>query len=301
MTEGVPPQICDYEDSTYRTDFWEGQGREYEDLVERIALRKLLPPDGDLLMEIGAGFGRLTDLYDGYKRVVLLDYSKSMLRQAQERLGRDERYIYVAANLYSLPFVDRLFSTIVTVRVLHHVQDIPAAFCEIWRVLIPLGHYILEYANKHHLKAILRYALRRQRWNPFALEPVEFVKLNYDFHPTWMEARLQETGFAVQKQLTVSHFRHPLLKRLVPPGLLAAVDGSLQWTASLWRLSPSIFVRARAEKACPPAEPQGFFRCPACHSSQLVEMDQALNCPSCNRKWPIDDGIYDFKCDHQSV
>lgn len=291
------PQICDYEGSTYRTDFWEGQGREYEDLAERIALHKLLSPDGDLLMEIGAGFGRLADLYDGHKKVVLLDYSKSMLRQAQERLGRDERYIYVAANLYNLPFVDDLFSATVTVRVLHHVQDVPAAFCEIRRVLIPAGHYILEYANKRHLKAILRYVLRRQRWNPFALEPVEFVKLNYDFHPAWMEARLQETGFAIEKQLTVSHFRHPLVKRLVPPGLLAAVDGSLQWTASLWKLSPSIFVRARAEKAYPPTEPRGFFRCPACHNPQLVEMDQALDCPNCNRKWPVDDGIYDFKCD----
>ncbi|HID65224.1 MAG TPA: hypothetical protein EYP49_21105 [Anaerolineae bacterium] len=95
----------------------------------------------------------------------------------------------------------------------------------------------------------------------------------------------------------VSHFRHPLVKRLVPPGLLAAVDGSLQWTASLWKLSPSIFVRARAEKAYPPTEPRGFFRCPACHNPQLVEMDQALDCPNCNRKWPVDDGIYDFKCD----
>ena len=289
--------ICDYEGSTYRTDFWESQGREYEDLAERIALRKLLSPDGDLLMEIGAGFGRLADLYDGYKKVVLLDYSKSMLRQAQERLGCDERYIYVAANLYNLPFVDHLFGTTVTVRVLHHVQDIPAAFCEIQRVLMANGHYILEYANKRHLKAVLRYALRRQQWNPFTLEPIEFVKLNYDFHPAWMEARLRETGFAVAKQLTVSHFRHPLLKRLVPPGLLATVDGSLQWTASLWKLSPSIFVRARAEKTYPPVEPQGFFRCPACHSPQLIEMDQALDCPNCNRKWPIDDGIYDFKCD----
>jgi SAM-dependent methyltransferase len=294
--EGVQPQICDYEGSTYRTDFWEGQGREYEDLAERIALRKLLSPDGDLLMEIGAGFGRLADLYDNHKKVVLLDYSKSMLHQAQERLERDERYIYVAANLYNLPFVDNLFSTTVTVRVLHHVQGIPAAFCEIQRVLIPAGHYILEYANKRHLKAILRYVLRRQQWNPFALEPVEFVKLNYDFHPAWMEARLRETGFAIEKQLTVSHFRHPLVKRLVSPGLLAAVDGSLQWTASLWKLSPSIFVRARAEKEYPPAEPQGFFRCPACHSPQLVEMDQALDCPNCNQKWPIDDGVYDFKC-----
>jgi hypothetical protein len=28
------PRICSYEDSTYRTDFWEGQGREYEDLAD---------------------------------------------------------------------------------------------------------------------------------------------------------------------------------------------------------------------------------------------------------------------------
>ena len=80
--------ICDYEGSTYRTDFWEGRGREYEDLAERIALGRLLPPDGARLVEIGAGFGRLVDLYDGYQEVVLLDYSKSMLRQAQERLGQ---------------------------------------------------------------------------------------------------------------------------------------------------------------------------------------------------------------------
>ena len=297
QAEGMQVQICDYEGSAYRTDFWEGQRREYEDLAERIALRKLLSPDGELLMEIGAGFGRLADLYDGYKKVVLLDYSRSMLRQAQERLGRDERHIYVAANLYNLPFVDHLFSTTVTVRVLHHVQDVPAAFCEIRRVSAPSGHYILEYANKRHLKAILRYALRRQQWNPFALEPIEFVKLNYDFHPAWMEARLQKTGFVIEKRLTVSHFRHPLVKRLVPPGLLAAIDGSLQWTASLWKLSPSIFVRARAEKEYAPAETQGFFRCPACHSSQLVEMDQAMECLNCNRKWPIDDGVYDFRCD----
>lgn len=296
QAEGTRFQICDYEGSTYRTDFWEDQGREYEDLAERIALRKLLPPEGDLLIEIGAGFGRLVDLYSGYKKVVLLDYSQSMLHQAQERLGRDERYVYVAANLYNLPFVDNVFSTTVTVRVLHHVQGVPAAFCEIQRVLIAAGHYILEYANKRHLKAVLRYVLRRQQWNPFALEPVEFVKLNYDFHPAWMEARLQEMGFAIERQLTVSRFRHPLVKRLVPPEFLAAVDGSLQWTASLWKLSPSIFVRARAEKEYPPAEPQGFFRCPTCHSPQLVETGQALDCPNCNRKWPIDDGVYNFKC-----
>ncbi len=287
--------ICDYEGSAYRTDFWEGQGREYENLAERIALSRLLPPTGRRLIEIGAGYGRLADLYAGYEQVVLLDYAKSQLRQAQERLGRDGPYIYVAADLYALPLADNLLDTAVTIRVLHHVQDIPAALAEIARVLRPGGCYVTEYANKRHLKAILRWLLRRQSWSPFAPEPVEFVKLNFDFHPAWMEGRLREAGLIPQRQLTVSHFRLPLLKRLIPPRLLATADGWLQKTAAPWKLTPSIFVHTQAQKDEAPIEPQGFFRCPACHSTELDESPDALACRSCGRRWAIDDGIYDFR------
>ncbi len=288
-------EICDYEGSSYRTDFWDGQGREYEDLAERIALRKLLPPAGARLIEIGAGFGRLVDLYDGYQQVVLLDYSKSMLRQAQERWGREGKHIYVAADLYAMPFVDFLFDTTVTVRVLHHVQNIPSAFQEIQRVLRPGGVYVLEYANKRHFKAILRYLLGRQSWSPFAPEPYEFVELNYDFHPAWMEARLREAGFAVGRELAVSSFRLPFLKRLISPSSLAALDGLLQGPAAPLKLAPSVFVWARAEKGDAQAEGVGFFRCPGCHSTDLIETEEALTCQGCGRAWVIDDGIYDFK------
>jgi SAM-dependent methyltransferase len=288
-------KICDYEGSSYRTDFWEGQGREYEDLVERIALRKLLPPAGARLMEIGAGFGRLVDLYDGYQQVVLLDYSKSMLRQAQDRLGRSGRYIYVAADLYAMPFVDSLFDTTVTVRVLHHVQNIPTAFQEIQRVLRPGGVYVLEYANKRHLKAILRYLLGRQSWSPFAPEPYEFVELNYDFHPAWMGARLREAGFAIGRELAVSSFRFPLLKRLIPPRPLAALDGLLQGPTAPLKLAPSVFLQARAEEEAAQPEDQGFFRCPSCHGTDLIEAEGVLTCRGCGRGWAVDDGIYDFK------
>ncbi len=288
-------EICDYEGSSYRTDFWEGRGREYEDLAERLALRKLLPPAGARLVEIGAGFGRLVDLYDGYQQVVLLDYSKSMLRQAQDRLGRGGKYIYVAADLYAMPFVDSLFDTTVTVRVLHHVQNIPAAFQEIQRVLKPGGAYVLEYANKRHLKAVLRYLLGRQSWSPFAPEPYEFVELNYDFHPAWMEVRLRETGFAIGRELAVSSFRLPLLKRLVSPRYLATLDGLLQGPTALLKLAPSVFVRARAEKEDAHIEGRGFFRCPSCHGTDLIEAEEALTCRGCGRGWAIDDGIYDFK------
>nr|HID13463.1 hypothetical protein [Anaerolineae bacterium] len=62
VTSQATHLICDYEGSAYRTEFW-GQGREYEDAVERIALQRLLPPSGRRIIEIGAGFGRLADLY----------------------------------------------------------------------------------------------------------------------------------------------------------------------------------------------------------------------------------------------
>ena len=288
-------EICDYEGSSYRTDFWEGQGREYEHLAERIALRKLLPPAGARLVEIGAGFGRLVDLYDGYQQVVLLDYSKSMLRQAQDRLGRGGKYIYVAADLYAMPFVDSLFDTTLTVRVLHHVQNIPAAFQEIQRVLKGGGVYVLEYANKRHLKAVLRYLLGRQSWSPFAPEPYEFVELNYDFHPAWMKARLRGAGFAIGRELAVSSFRLPLVKRLISPCPLAALDGLLQGPAASLKLAPSVFIRARAEKEDAQAKSQGFFRCPGCHGTDLSEAEEALTCRGCGRGWAVDDGIYDFK------
>jgi len=210
-------------------------------------------------------------------------------------LGRGGKYIYVAADLYGMPFVDSVFDTTVTVRVLHHVQNIPAAFQEIQRVLKPGGVYVLEYANKRHLKAVLRYLLGRQSWSPFAPEPYEFVELNYDFHPAWMRARLREAGFSAGRELAVSTFRLPLLKRLTSPRALAALDGLLQGPTASLKLAPSVFVRARAEKEDAQAKSRAFFRCPSCHRTDLIEMEEALTCQGCGRRWVIDDGIYDFK------
>ena len=162
--------ICDYEDSDYRTRFWEGQGREYEDAAERIAIRRLLPPTGDLLLDLGAGYGRLAELYRGYRRVVLFDYSRSQLSHARSQLG-DARFVYVAGDFYRLPFPPGLFDSVIQVRVIHHAVDAPAVFDQVRRVLRPVGLYLLEYANKQNLKAIIRYLLQRQTWSPFDLGP----------------------------------------------------------------------------------------------------------------------------------
>jgi ubiquinone/menaquinone biosynthesis C-methylase UbiE len=171
---GEHPPVCSYEGSDYQTSFWEQGRRSYEDRVEAVALRRLLPNTGSLLLELGAGAGRNTSRYSGFDRVVLLDYSLTQLQQALQRLGHNERYIFVAADIYRLPFVDGLFDSATMIRTLHHMADAPQALRQVRRVLLPEAAFILEYASKHNLKAILRYLLRRQDWSPFSPQPVEF-------------------------------------------------------------------------------------------------------------------------------
>lgn len=291
------PPVCDYEGSDYRTRFWENQGRDYEDQAERVALRRLLPGSGGTLIEIGAGFGRLAAEYTGYERVVLFDYSRSLLREAQAHLGDDPRFIYVAGNWYQMPFAAGLFDALVQIRTLHHAADVPALFAQLARIARPGGDYILEFANKHNLKAILRYGVKRQAWSPFDHQPVEFVALNYDFHPAWIREQLQEAGFYPDKMLTVSHFRLGSIKDKLPTGFLVSLDALAQRTGNWWQLSPSVFVRSAHPSWSEPAEAGAFFACPLC-GSPLGEVENGrLPClhPACQKTWSVRDGLYDFK------
>jgi SAM-dependent methyltransferase len=288
------PRFCDYEGSDYRTAFWEGQGREYEDLAERFALRRLLPPEGERIIDIGGGFGRLIDLYPRYKEVVLMDYSRSQLQDAQRRLGQG-RLIYVAANLYEMPFATGAFDTAVMVRVLHHLTDAPGAMDAIQHILRPGGTFVLEYANKRNLKAILRYLLRRQTEDPFAHEPWEFAPLNFNFHPAYVEHSLTHAGFHIEQQLAVSHFRISFLKRHVPASVLATLDHWLQRPTAWLKCTPSMFVRSRTAQKGATSIASDIFCCPRCKSRSLVLESDMLVCTTCGRRWGIIDGIYDFK------
>lgn len=292
------PPICSYENSQWRTEFW--PGREYEDRAERIALARLLPPRGARVCEIGAGFGRLADFYAGYDRIILLDYAQTMLRDARAQLlTRNTQYAtrcsFVAADLYNLPLADNALDTALTVRVLHHIADIPRAFAELARVVRPGGTYVTEFANKRHLKALARYALTRGAPNPFTLEPYEFVPLNFNFHPRYIEAQLRAAEFVVRERRAVSLFRVPLLKRLVPARWLAALDGMFQSPISNLYLSPSIFFRAESRKNGAPRLNESLWRCPACHAPALDETRDALTCRACGRAYPIMEGIINFK------
>jgi SAM-dependent methyltransferase len=298
MSTDQHPPVCDYEGSDYQARFWETGSRDYEDRCEAIALARLLPHHGNFLLELGAGAGRNTPRYKGFEHIFLLDFSRTQLQQAQERLGTSSRYIYIAADIYRLPFIENLFDAATMIRTLHHMVDVPASLRQVYRVLQPGAAFILEYANKRNLKAILRYMLHRQSWNPFDPEPVEFAPLNFDFHPHTIHDSLRSAGFSLERKLAVSHFRLNLLKRHIPASVLAGCDSLLQWTGALWQLTPSIFIRARSqggERVQQPSDPLSFFQCPDCRHSPLAGDHEQLTCPSCQRQWKIVNGIYDFR------
>jgi len=243
------PPICDYEGSDYQQSFWDQGGREYEDRAEALALKRLLPASGDWLLELGAGAGRNTPRYKSFKRIVLVDYSSSQLLQARKKLGVSDRHLFVVADAYHLPFPADRFDAATMIRTLHHLSEPPRALAELRSVLRPDGLFILEFANKRNLKSIFRYLFGLQSWNPFTLDPVEFARLNFDFHPKTVFAWLNQAGFVMERVLAVSHFRIGILKKIIPARLLASLDSFLQPIGKFWQFTPSLFVRARLAKS----------------------------------------------------
>jgi len=290
------PRICDYGDSTYRQDFWEGQGRAYEDIVERRVLARLLPTSGRRLLEVGAGFGRISGEYAMYDQVLLLDYSLEQLQYARRQLG-DGRYIYVAADAYRMPFQAGTFEGATMIRVLHHFEDVAAVLAQIRAVLAADGHFILEYANKQNLKAMLRHLLGRNGWSPYEREPIEFVELNFNFHPAYMRQQVTALGFELRRQLPVSWLRLGHFKRSLPTVWLAGLDALLQ--RSGWAVAPSVFLDLRAPPSAPrlaapsSQEPLDLFQCP--QSGGRLWRDGATLASAAGLRWPIRDGVYDFR------
>lgn len=304
-TPGNSPPVIDYEGSPYRTAFWEGQGRAYEDAAERLALQRLLPAHGPRIAEIGAGFGRLGDLYQGYEQIVLFDYSRSLLQEAVQRWGHDPRFVFVAGNLYQLPLATGTLDSLVMVRVMHHLADVPQALGQIRRVMHRQSVGVLEYANKRNLKALVRWLVGQQKWSPLTPEPVEFVPLNFDFHPTWMAARLTEAQLVTRLQLAVSHFRISILKQRINAQRLAKLDQRLFRVGGHYPLTPSVFLQVTAPASggrpplsTDPADVVHLFRCPSCGAEAFHEQLGAFRqilCQVCGTLFAQKDGVWDFK------
>jgi len=95
-------RLVNYEGFDYES-FWDEPGRRHLDALEHRVVAELLPARGRRILDLGCGFGRLTDVYvERFDEVVLVDLARSQLEVARERWG--SRVTLIQADLLAPRF-----------------------------------------------------------------------------------------------------------------------------------------------------------------------------------------------------
>lgn len=244
--------VSDYNGYDYKKIFWEDADRAYEDLADRLAVRRLLPQQIDKFVDIAGGYGRLaTEYLPRARHATLFDYSQTELDQAKAEYGK--QLATQQGDIYHLPFKDNTFDALIMVRATHHFDDMPAVTRELHRILKPGGIAVIEVANKRTLPKMFRYWLRRSDVNPFDRNPSSLKGLNkdgfYNYHPKYIEQVFRDAGFAIDDVLSVSNFRSAKLKQIFGTERLVALEKRVQKPLAKIRFAPSIYYRLVKSKS----------------------------------------------------
>lgn len=245
--------ICDYSDTDYEA-FWSDHNREYEDTVERIAIKQLIQGMKGTCLDIGAGYGRLVNEYAPLcSHVLLTDYAENMVSMAKIRVQNMglNNVECAKANLYEIGKMNHHFDNAICVRVIHHVENVPAFFEQVNMILHDGGTFILEYANKKNLLEIFRFLLRKPNIGPFDYKPSKRkTNIYYNYHPNYIRDLLLQNGFVIEKELTVSIFRNNYMKKVFGWKRLSRMERWLQSPLAKFHPGPSVFIRARKVRDC---------------------------------------------------
>jgi ubiquinone/menaquinone biosynthesis C-methylase UbiE len=237
--------------------YW--QDREYEHNAEIIALREMFAkiPKIKSLIDIGAGYGRLTPEYSyRVKKIVLCDPSARLLKIARKNFGKSKNIEFVQSKIENLGrhFRGASFDAAIMVRVIHHIEDPDKAIKIIAKILKKRGYLIIEHANKRHFKATMSEILKGNFTFPLDIFPrdvrcpknikkktIPFI----NYHPDDINKMLKDNGFEIIERRSVSNFRNSFLKHLLPPDLLLSLEKKFQNILEKINFGPSIFILAR--------------------------------------------------------
>lgn len=236
--------------------YW--RGREYEHRAEIQAISAFLKkiPKIKNILEIGAGFGRLTPLYlYRTKKVILTDPSSRLLNLAKDRF-KDKKIKYIQANLDNLlgKLGANSINLIILVRVLHHIQDLDEAFLITKKLLKKKGYIIMEFPNKCHFKARVTEFFRGNFTFSIDISPKDIRSKKakskgtlpfINYHPDYIKQKLEVFGFEIIEIRSVSNVRSSFLKKFISLEMLLFLEKHLQRPFARFTFGPSIFILAQ--------------------------------------------------------
>ena len=237
-------KISDYTGYDYKTKFWT-KNREYEHIVDLETINSCLNKykiGSDKILDAGCGFGRLLPAYiDHFKEYTLFDYAHTLLNQAKETYKNLESVRYVQGNLYELPFLDKEFDSAISIRTLHHINNLELFIKNIHRCLNSKGLFIFDVPNKIHLKNRLKHLVTREPHDLYSLDKLIYMETYVNHHPKTVEQVLETQGFEILEILNTNLLRLNFLKKLIPTQYLIKLDKWTQCFVKKYYWSPSLY------------------------------------------------------------
>lgn len=234
----------DDDDSSYLR-YWDG--RDYEQAAEEIAIRRMLKGKSfKNAVDVGGGYGRLSVvLRDFAENVTLAEPSQQQLDIAKDFLKEKPKVISKLSQAESLPFKDGEVDLAMVVRVIHHLPNPIPAFEEIHRVLAKDGLFLIEFANYANFKNRLKHIVKMKKMptEPIDIKTDEGNQKNsipfVNHNPQTVRRQLAQCGFKLEKTLSVSNFRSPTIKKILPKSALLKLENSLQQPLAKTYFGPS--------------------------------------------------------------
>ncbi len=162
---------------------------------------------GEIVLDLGSGTGELALAINKARRIIGIDFSWEMLKNAQLK-NQTQRIDFIAADAQEIPFSAGSFNSVVSSFVFRHLKkNIKVALKEIYRVIKPEGKIIiLEFSRPEFVFLKKIYYLYLEKVVPligrilFGKEKVKYFHYFKEtiidfFSPGELKAILSEAGF----------------------------------------------------------------------------------------------------------
>jgi ubiquinone/menaquinone biosynthesis C-methylase UbiE len=221
--------------------YWDG--RDYEQAAEEIMINRMLQGKKfKHAVDVGGGYGRLSVVLRQFAdKVTLAEPSQQQLDIAKDFLKGKPKVESILAQAEKLLLGDASVDLAMVVRVIHHLPNPVPAFEEIHRVLEKDGLFLIEFANYGNFKNRVKYAVKFQK---MPIDPVDIRTKDSDIpfvnhNPKTVKKQLAQTGFKLEKTLSVSNFRSPTLKKILPKSTLVKLEKAMQQPLAKTYFGPS--------------------------------------------------------------